>query len=184
MLASSSRTCTRRVAQLCLSHSGESSVAGNYHFLCCGLRLTLLSGNWTRRHASAVANPSHQQNASPPITHHEASIPLGLRNRPEFKSNSSHQATMTQTTQARFEMRLLDSSENGRYHETLAIAAEMKEAGIRPQLSTYTALIHAAAREGCWLDAWAMFDDMITAGIKPSVGIFNWLILVIFYPML
>lgn len=87
---------------------------------------------------------------------------------------------MNKTTQARFEMRLLDSSENGQYHETLAIAAEMKQAGIRPQLSTYTALIHAAAREGSWLDAWAIFDDMLTAGIKPSVGVFNWLIHVMF----
>ncbi|KAF9461287.1 hypothetical protein BDZ94DRAFT_1283531 [Collybia nuda] len=73
-------------------------------------------------------------------------------------------------------MKLIQASEHGRYYESLAIAAEMKQAGMRPQLSTYTSLIHAASRDGSWLDAWAIFDDMILAGIKPNVGVFNWLI--------
>jgi len=73
-------------------------------------------------------------------------------------------------------MQMMEAADRGKYHSCLAIAAKMKADSIRPDYSTYSALIQAAAREARWLDAWAIFDDMLLVGIKPTVAIFNHLL--------
>jgi len=73
-------------------------------------------------------------------------------------------------------MQMMDTAERGKYYSCLAIAARMKTEGVRPDYSTYSALMQAAAREGAWLDAWAIFDDMLLVGIKPTAAIFNHLL--------
>jgi pentatricopeptide repeat protein len=73
-------------------------------------------------------------------------------------------------------MQMMEAAERGKYYSCLAIAAKMKSDGIRPDYSTYSALIQAAAHEARWLDAWAIFDDMLLVGIKPTVTIFNHLL--------
>ncbi|KAF5386004.1 hypothetical protein D9615_002506 [Tricholomella constricta] len=49
----------------------------------------------------------------------------------------------------------------------------MKHSGLQPSIATYTALMNAAAREGQWLDAWAILDDMMAVGVMPDVAVFN-----------
>ncbi|KAF8650428.1 hypothetical protein AX16_005232 [Volvariella volvacea WC 439] len=52
----------------------------------------------------------------------------------------------------------------------------MKLADMTPDLATYHALLYAAASSGLWLEAWAIFDDMVLLGLKPSIVTFNHLI--------
>lgn len=73
-------------------------------------------------------------------------------------------------------MQMMDAADRGRYISCLEIAAKMKKEGVSPDYSTYSALIRAAARESAWLDAWAIFDDMLLLGFKPTTAIFNHLL--------
>jgi pentatricopeptide repeat protein len=83
---------------------------------------------------------------------------------------------MNQTHRARFVMEIMAAAERGRYDTCLEIAAKMKSEGIPPDYSTYSALMQVVARGTEWLDAWAIFDDMLLTGIEPTVAIFNYLL--------
>lgn len=73
-------------------------------------------------------------------------------------------------------MQLTEQAEIGRYQKVLDLAAQMKANKIKPDVSTYVALISAAAYHRMWLDAWAIFDDMIAVGVQPTTAVFNALI--------
>ena len=75
-------------------------------------------------------------------------------------------------------MQMMAAAEQGRYASCLEIASKMKREGIQPDYSTYSALLQAAAHEGAWLDAWAILDDMVLVGIKPTTTSFNHLLYV------
>ena len=108
-----------------------------------------------------------------------------LRIRPTAEPDVQFQKNMVRTSRARSAIQMMEAAERGKYHSCLAIAANMKAEGIRPDYSIYSALIQAAAREARWLDAWAIFDDMLLVGIKPTVAIFNHLLHVCYasYPV-
>jgi len=80
---------------------------------------------------------------------------------------------MTRTTKARFTMQLMAEGEKGNYHNCLAIAAQLKADGHKPDLPIYTALMNAASGAAEWQDAWAIFEDMLTSGVEPDVGLMN-----------
>ncbi|KAG5342950.1 hypothetical protein C0989_005899 [Termitomyces sp. Mn162] len=73
-------------------------------------------------------------------------------------------------------MHLMEAAEHGRYTEALDLAAQMKTYKIQPDVTTYVALINAAAYHRMWLDAWAILDDMIAVGLHPNTAVFNALI--------
>ena len=106
------------------------------------------------------------------------SLSIHPRPHPDVQS----QKNLIQTSRARSAMQMMEAAERGKYHSCLAIAAKMKADGIPPDYSTYSALIQAATREARWLDAWAIFDDMLLVGIKPTVAIFNYLLDVCYVP--
>jgi pentatricopeptide repeat protein len=81
--------------------------------------------------------------------------------------------SMTRTTKARFTMQLMAEAAKGNYHNCLAIAAQLKADGHKPDLPIYTALMNAASSAAEWQDAWAIFEDMLTSGVEPDVGLMN-----------
>jgi pentatricopeptide repeat protein len=99
-----------------------------------------------------------------------------LRIQPSVEPDVEFQKNMNQTARARSAMQLMAAAERGQYASCLAIAAKMKKDRMPPDYSTYSALIQAAAREANWLDAWAIFDDMLLVGVQPTATIFNHLL--------
>jgi pentatricopeptide repeat protein len=99
-----------------------------------------------------------------------------LRIQPGVQPDVAFQKNMNQTARARSAMQLMAAGERGQYASCLAIAAKMKKEGIPPDYSTYIALLQAAGRGAHWLDAWAIFDDMLLVGIEPTANIFNHLL--------
>ncbi|KAG6876645.1 hypothetical protein C0992_012191 [Termitomyces sp. T32_za158] len=93
-----------------------------------------------------------------------------------FSGDTDAQQASIRTTKARFNLQLAEEAELGHYSNVLEIAAKMKAHKIKPDITTYVALINAAASHRMWLDAWAIFDDMVAVGIKPNTDVFNRLI--------
>jgi len=87
-------------------------------------------------------------------------------------------ASLGHTNRARYNMQIMAASEARRLAECLAIAAQMKENHLKPDISTYNALMSAVSRDGNWLQAWAILDDMFLIGVKPTTTTFNHLIYV------
>ena len=59
------------------------------------------------------------------------------------------------------------------------IAAKMKSSGMSPDISTYNALMDVVAKDANSLLSWAILDDMLLLGIRPTVTTFTHLIDVI-----
>lgn len=59
------------------------------------------------------------------------------------------------------------------------IALRMKTRNIQPDITTYTQLISAAAKESRTEEAWSIFEDLIVSGIPPTVKVFNQLLKVL-----
>ncbi|KAG6899969.1 hypothetical protein C0993_004737 [Termitomyces sp. T159_Od127] len=151
MLASSSRISLKR-AHTVLSASQRA--------------LQPSANRWQRRHASSL------QEEFTPSPHLIAS-----RDRiAGFSGDIDAQQALTRTTKARFNLQLTEEAELGHYSNVLEIAAKMKALKIQPDVTTYVALINAAAHHRMWLDAWAILDDMIAVGIQPNTAVFNLLI--------
>ncbi|EDR11808.1 uncharacterized protein LACBIDRAFT_293043 [Laccaria bicolor S238N-H82] len=72
-------------------------------------------------------------------------------------------ASLGHANRARYNMQIMAASEARRLAECLVIAAQMKENHLKPDISTYNALMSAVSRDGNWLQAWAILDDMFLA---------------------
>lgn len=70
----------------------------------------------------------------------------------------------------------MSASNLKKYYECLSVATEMKDARVKPDLAVYNSLISTAADEAAWLDTWAIFDDMLSEGVRPDVVTINHLI--------
>lgn len=71
---------------------------------------------------------------------------------------------------------MMAASNSGHFGDSLQLAQRMKADGIKPEAETYNILLSHAARDRTWLFAWAIFDDMILAGIRPTPTTFVHLI--------
>ncbi|KAG6862243.1 hypothetical protein C0995_002174 [Termitomyces sp. Mi166 len=135
-------------------------------FLSNILKTCPYANRWQRRHASTTQEefiPSPHLVASRERIH-------------GFTGDTDAQQASTRTTIARFNTWLTEAAENGQYPKALDLAAQMKARKIQPDVTTYVALINAAAYHRMWLDAWAIFDDMMAAGLQPNTAVFNGLI--------
>ncbi|KAG6907662.1 hypothetical protein DXG01_007866 [Tephrocybe rancida] len=124
--------------------------------------------HWHRRHASTAAQKEEFQ----PSEH----LISSRKRLPGFTGDTHAQQATTRTSKARFNMRMMEAAEQGRYADVLDIAANMKSEGIQPDLTTYSALMRAADRHRRWLDAWAILDDLLAVGLQPDITIFNYFI--------
>ncbi|KAF8894891.1 hypothetical protein CPB84DRAFT_1682582 [Gymnopilus junonius] len=68
------------------------------------------------------------------------------------------------------------AANSGRFAESLQAAARMKAAQVPPDTSTYNALLSLAARHASWLFSWAIVDDMLKVGFRPTQTTFAHLI--------
>ncbi|KAF9481567.1 hypothetical protein BDN70DRAFT_876230 [Pholiota conissans] len=75
-----------------------------------------------------------------------------------------------------YAVQIMATSNSGFFSDCLQLAHGMKADGIKPELETYNTLLSLAARDRAWLFAWAIFDDMILSGIKPTPTTFVHLI--------
>lgn len=73
-------------------------------------------------------------------------------------------------------MKIMASANEGRSNNALHYCARMKVARVAPSISVYNALMSLAARDQAWIFAWAIFDDMILAGVDPTATTFTHLI--------
>ncbi|KAF4567672.1 hypothetical protein EYR36_011295 [Pleurotus pulmonarius] len=79
------------------------------------------------------------------------------------------QRTQTRTTAAQFTAALDRlSTQPAKFPECLAIAAQMKAAGIRPDLYVYNALLRSAADVGLGQEAWVILEDMKASEVAPD----------------
>ncbi|CAA7259294.1 unnamed protein product [Cyclocybe aegerita] len=79
-----------------------------------------------------------------------------------------HASTSASTTTAQHAMQIIAAANLGRFPDALDHATRMKAANVNPDLSSYNALLSLAARDGSWLFAWAIFDDMLNASVRPN----------------
>ena len=81
-------------------------------------------------------------------------------------------------TSTDYTVQLLTAANSGRFADCLQLAERMKKDGIKPDYTVYSVLMSFAARERSWLFAWAIFDDMVLAGVQPTAATFVHLIAV------
>jgi pentatricopeptide repeat protein len=79
-------------------------------------------------------------------------------------------------------MQIMAAANSGNFATCFQIAAKMKAAGITPDISTYNALMSAAAQDANTLFSWAVLDDMLLVGIQPTTTTFTHLMDVIMAP--
>ncbi|PPQ99718.1 hypothetical protein CVT24_009701 [Panaeolus cyanescens] len=71
---------------------------------------------------------------------------------------------------------LLSAVNANRPVDTFQILRRMKDSGVTPSLTVYNYLLELTARNQLWFISWAILDDMLNAGVKPSVQTFAHLI--------
>ncbi|KAF8967814.1 hypothetical protein BDZ97DRAFT_1801393 [Flammula alnicola] len=99
-----------------------------------------------------------------------------LRLRPFVRQCPPRLIHTTDVTPTDYTVRIMAASNSGRFADCLHLAARMKSDGLVPDASIYNALMSLAARDRSWLFAWAIFDDMLLAGIQPTSATFTHLI--------
>ena len=154
------------LASRSLKRNVQISPWGKTVFRGHSFRLTKLAGNWPR-HAFSTCHS--RLNAHTP----SSTDPSPSSSRVGYQNDTRFQTSMTRTTKARFTMQLMAEAEKRNYHNCLAIAAQLKADGHKPDLPIYTALMNAASSVSEWQDAWAIFEDMLTSGVEPDVGLMN-----------
>ena len=96
------------------------------------------------------------------VQHDSSNILPVLRDKPFMQPPS--QTTLT--------MQIMAAASSGRLPACFQIAAKMKAAGITPDISTYNALMSAVAQDSNALFSWAILDDMLLVGVRPSTTTF------------
>lgn len=55
----------------------------------------------------------------------------------------------------------------------MTLAKRMKDEGIKPDTTTYNHMLNACAKEGLFVEARAVFEDMVALGVRPSRETFH-----------
>ncbi|KAJ7096379.1 hypothetical protein C8R44DRAFT_717856 [Mycena epipterygia] len=94
-----------------------------------------------------------------------------------FNNNTAaFQKTQHRTTTARYNFDMAAKADVFQFPDCFALAAEMKQKGITPTISTYNTLLRALAHGGYAPQAFAVFEDMLSFGVSPDATSFNHLI--------
>lgn len=137
-----------------------------------------------------MEQPTHTQNGSSNILHDPESNPDmqqptnsqndSSNNLPDSQSNP----IIEQPSHLKFTMQIMSAINSGRPSSCFQIAAKMKSLDKSPDISTYNGLMHAVAlaKDSNLILSWAVFDDMLLVGVKPTVTTFVHLIDVIMTP--
>ena len=80
------------------------------------------------------------------------------------------------TELARYNMELGRLVDQNRAKNVFEVAREMKEAGIRPDHTTYECLLQACSGIGAHVEAWAVYEDMMATGVPPKRHTFHCLL--------
>lgn len=62
------------------------------------------------------------------------------------------------------------------WEEALRVKADMLEAGVTPNVVTWTSIIGACATAGLVDQSFREFDEMLNAGCRPNVNCYNMLL--------
>lgn len=62
------------------------------------------------------------------------------------------------------------------WEEALRVKADMLEAGVTPNVVTWTSIIGACANAGLVEQSFREFDEMLSAGCRPNVNCYNMLL--------
>jgi pentatricopeptide repeat protein len=73
----------------------------------------------------------------------------------------------------RLKMQLAVCAEAGHAARAFRICAEMKHAGIRPDIAAYNLLLHACAKQGLAYECLALLEDMQPLGLRPDQETYN-----------
>ncbi|KAH7919360.1 hypothetical protein BV22DRAFT_865072 [Leucogyrophana mollusca] len=157
MLASTSRSALKRVSRrpaawLSQNNPGHESP------------LTILVGcqNTQRRLASTVTVTSSRSE---------------IRNKPwAFTPDNTFQGTTRKSAIARFQNDITRFAESNRLIDCLRVCARMKEENVTPDLLIYNSLLSCVAEHGLNMEAWGIYEDMISMGISPDHQTFHHLI--------
>lgn len=85
-------------------------------------------------------------------------------------------AVASPTAKANMEIgRLCDK---GRYVDVFNLIKDMKDAGVKPDHITYDHLLSLCGKVHAPIEAWAIFEDMLSMGFYPQLETFHHLILV------
>ena len=90
--------------------------------------------------------------------------------------HSNIERSLAGTQQNRYAVKLMSKANTRQFLPCVTIAAEMKEKGVEPNPAIYNSMLFAAAEDGLWLDALAIFDDMLNMDVQPNTMSFNHLL--------
>ncbi|OJT10263.1 Pentatricopeptide repeat-containing protein, mitochondrial [Trametes pubescens] len=79
----------------------------------------------------------------------------------------------TNTPLAKYNMRMASHLDHGRSHAVLSLAKRMKDEGLAPDTTTYNLILSACAKEGLYVEARAVFEDMVALGVQPNRQTFH-----------
>lgn len=74
---------------------------------------------------------------------------------------------------ARYKMQLAAAADAGHAARAFRICAEMKHAGIMPDITAYNWLLHACAKQGLSNECLALLEDMPSLKLEPDQETFN-----------
>ncbi|KAJ6475311.1 hypothetical protein C8R47DRAFT_1052915 [Mycena vitilis] len=107
-----------------------------------------------------------------------ASADSNLRAQPwSFGENTAaFQQTQSRTTVARFNLDMAAKLDIGQVSACFSLAADMKQQGMAPTISTYNTLLRGLARGGYASASFAVLEDMLALNISPTATSFNHII--------
>jgi pentatricopeptide repeat protein len=132
-----------------------------------------------------IQQPTHTQNDSPSDS--QSNSDMQQSSHPQNASSKllhdpESTSIMQQPTHLNYTMQIMAAISSKNIPSCFQIAAKMKSYGIKPDISTYNALMDAIAKEGNSLLSWAIMDDMLLVGVQPTTTTFVHFIDVIMAP--
>ena len=136
-----------------------------------------------------MQQPTHTQNDSSNILHDSNSSPV-VQQPTNTQNDSSNillpdpqsNPMIEQPSHLRYTMQVLAAVNSGNLPLCFQIASRMKSLGKAPDISLYNGLMHAVSKDTNAILSWAIFDDMLLVGVKPTATTFLHLIEVIMTP--
>lgn len=103
----------------------------------------------------------------------------GLSHRPwSFSQDTSFQGTTARTHLVHFNVALDRACRKKDAILALKVCQDMRDAGVKPDITTYNHLLEVLGEEALGPEAHAIFDDMLETGIRPDSTSFHHLIYV------